>query len=262
VIDLPTSLLPALEDLARRAGEVILDVYHSDFAVERKDDNSPVTEADRRAEAVILPELARLMPGIPAIAEEEAAAGRLPQIGKGPFWLIDPLDGTKEFVKRNGEFTVNIGLISGGIPVAGVVFAPATGLMWSAAGEGTATAIGADGHRRPIACRKPPARGAVVLTSRSHRSPERLETWMAALVEPVRDFSGSSLKFCRVAEGSADFYPRFGPTSEWDTAAGHAVLLAAGGEIVTFDGAPLPYGKATFLNPDFLARARAEYRRA
>ena len=255
--DLPVSLLPALEDLARRAGDVVMEIYNSDFAVETKGDSSPVTEADRRAEAVILPGLASLMPGIPAVAEEEAAAGRLPHIGNGPFWLIDPVDGTKEFIKRNGEFTVNIGLISGGIPVAGVVFSPALGLMWSAIGPGTATKVDAQGQRAPIACRIPPASGAVVLTSRSHRSPEELEQWMAALTEPVRDFSGSSLKFCRVAEGSADFYPRFGPTSEWDIAAGHAVLNAAGGEIVTFDDKPMPYGKhPTFLNPNFLARAR------
>ncbi|MDA8229827.1 MAG: 3'(2'),5'-bisphosphate nucleotidase CysQ [Magnetospirillum sp.] len=255
-LEQPLSLLPALEDLARRAGSVILDVYHADFSVERKRDDSPVTEADRQAEAVILAGLASLTPGIPVVAEEEVAAGRIPDVENRPFWLVDPLDGTKEFVKRNGEFTVNIGLIVGDVPVAGVVLAPALGQMWSAAGPGTAAAVEADGSRRPIACRRPPATSAVVLTSRSHNEPDALRAWMAPLAEPVLEFSGSSLKFCRVAEGSADYYPRFGPTNEWDVAAAHAVLLAAGGELVTFDGAPLGYRKPRFRNPDYLARAR------
>ncbi|MGE5547904.1 MAG: 3'(2'),5'-bisphosphate nucleotidase CysQ [Solirubrobacterales bacterium] len=251
----PASLIAALEDVARQAGAIILDIYNSDFAVERKGDDSPVTEADRRAEAVILPRLAELTPAIPVVAEEEAAAGRIPQIGD-TFWLVDPLDGTKEFVKRNGEFTVNIGLISGGVPVAGVVYAPVLDLMWSGA-DRTATKVGADGVRHPIACRPVPATGAVVLDSRSHRAPAELEEFVARLPGATVDFAGSSLKFCRVAEGSADFYPRFGPTCEWDVAAGHAVLAAAGGEVVTLDERPFPYGKAPrFLNPGFLARAR------
>ena len=249
------SLLPALEDLARRAGAVVLDIYHGDFAVETKADDSPVTEADRRAEALILPGLAALLPGVPAIAEEEMSAGRITDIGGGCFWLIDPVDGTKEFIKRNGEFTVNIALIADGRPVAGVVLAPALGLLWSGASPGSASAVDAEGTRRKISCRKPPASGAVVLTSRSHRAPEALSRWMAGLDRPVLDFAGSSLKLCRVAEGAADFYPRFGPTSEWDVAAGHAVLLAAGGELVDFAGKPLAYAKPNFLNPDFLARA-------
>jgi len=248
-------LLPALEDMARQAAAAILDVYGRDFAVDHKGDDSPVTDADRRAEAIILAGLAALTPGVPVVAEEEVAAGRIPDIGTGPFWLVDPLDGTKEFVKRNGEFTVNIGLIQSGIPAAGVVLQPTLGLLWSGAGPGTASAVGADGMRRPIACRRPPATGAVVVTSRSHRDPARMAAWMAPLAEPILDFAGSSLKFCRVAEGSADFYPRFGPTSEWDVAAAHAVLLAAGGEVVTFDGIPLAYAKPNFRNPDFLARA-------
>ena len=251
----PAALLPALEDLARRAGAVILEVYHSDFAVERKDDASPVTEADRRAEALILPGLAALLPGVPAVAEEEAAAGRIPAVGGNPFWLVDPLDGTKEFVKRNGEFTVNIALVVAGVPVAGVVYAPVPDRMWSGAAGAGASVVDGQGRRHAIACRPVPETGAVVLTSRSHRNPAALEAWMAPLPAAVLDFAGSSLKFCRVAEGSADFYPRFGPTNEWDTAAGHAVLLAAGGEVVTFAGAPLGYGKVGFGNPDFLARA-------
>lgn len=250
-----TRLLPTLEDIARAAGAVIMDVYAGEFAVDRKEDASPVTEADRRAEAVILPRLADLLPGVPVVAEEEAAAGRIPAVGDC-FWLVDPLDGTKEFIKRNGEFTVNIGLIRDGVPVAGVVLAPALGLLWSGA-AGRASMVDAGGGRRAIACRPVPGQGAVVVTSRSHRDPEAMDAWIADLPGASLSFAGSSLKFCRVAEGAADFYPRFGPTCEWDTAAGHAVVLAAGGEVVTFDGRPLAYGKPGFLNPDFLVRRRA-----
>jgi len=249
-------LLAPLEDLARQAGAVIMEVYESDFTVRDKDDASPVTEADEKAEAVILPGLAALTPGVPVVAEESVAAGRIPEIGAGPFWLVDPVDGTKEFIKRNGEFTVNIGLIRDGIPVLGVVLAPARGVLWSGTG---ATAFKEDAQgRRSIACRPIPSLGAVVMTSRSHREPEALDKWMAQFPGASLDFAGSSLKFCLVAEGAADLYPRFGPTSEWDTAAASAVLLAAGGTVTTFDGAPLDYGKTPkFRNPDFIARGKA-----
>jgi 3'(2'), 5'-bisphosphate nucleotidase len=250
----PAALLPDLERLARLAGTAIMEVYATDFAVERKGDDSPVTEADQKAEALILPGLRALTPDIPIVAEEEAAAGRIPTVN-GTFWLVDPLDGTKEFIKKNGEFTVNIGLILHGVPVAGVVYAPAQAVLWAGAG-GKAWRENAQG-RTAIACRPVPATGAVVLDSRSHRAPERLTAFLAQLQAPRLENAGSSLKFCKVAEGSADFYPRFGPTSEWDTAAGHAVLRAAGGEVVTWDGAPLAYGKDRFLNTDFLARAKA-----
>jgi len=246
----------ALEALARQAGNAILDIYASDFAVRRKADASPLTEADERAEAIILPGLRALAPAIPIIAEEEAAAGRLPDIGTGPFWLVDPLDGTKEFIKRNGEFTVNIALIAERRPIAGVVLAPAQGVSWSAAG-GRAERVDAQGVRTPIGGRAVPAHGARVVTSRSHNNPEALAAWMAPYPGAELTFAGSSLKFCVLAEGTADFYPRFGPTCEWDTGAGHAVLLAAGGTVETFDGQPLTYGKPRFLNPDFIARARA-----
>ena len=250
-----SSHLPELELLARRAGDVIMDVYAQDFAIQKKTDNSPVTEADQRAEAIILPELARLTPGIPIVAEEEAAAGRLPTLTDGTFWLVDPLDGTKEFIKRNGEFTVNIGLIENGVPALGVVFAPAQSRLWSGAGPGTASVVDENGRRSPISCRTAPKSGAVVVTSRSHNESQSLANWIAALDNPTIDYAGSSLKFCRVAEGVADFYPRFGPTCEWDIAAAHAVLLSAGGELISFDGQPIQYGKPKFLNSDFLARA-------
>ncbi len=252
---LPVSL-SAIEALARRAGAVILDIYGGDFTVEHKRDRSPVTRADREAEAVILAGLAELAPHIPAVAEEEMAAGRRPDIADGPFWLVDPLDGTKEFVKRNGEFTVNIGLIQEGRPAMGVVLAPVIGRMWSAAGAGTATLSEKDGARRAIACRPPPPRGAVVMASRSHNDERAMARWLRSLTDPVVEQAGSSIKFCRVADGTADFYPRFGPTNEWDVAAAHAVLLAAGGELVTLDGEPLAYGKPDFRNPGVLARAQ------
>ncbi len=249
------SLLPALEELARRAGAAIMEIYAHDFDVRRKGDQSPVTAADERAEALILPGLRALTPDIPIVAEEEAAAGRIPKVGRGPFWLVDPLDGTKEFIKRNGEFTVNIGLIADGVPAAGVVLAPAMGVLWSGA-CGRAFRVDATGERRAIRCRALPACGAVVLTSRSHNNPEALKTWMEQFPGSTLDFAGSSLKFCKVAEGSADLYPRFGPTCEWDTAAASAVLLAAGGRVETFDGVPLAYAKPDFRNPDFIARAQ------
>lgn len=246
-------LLPALEDLARQAGASIMDIYAEDFAVRHKADSSPVTEADLRAEAIILPGLAALTPDFAIVAEEQVAAGRAPVLGDRPFWLVDPLDGTKEFVRRNGEFTVNIGLIDGGLPVAGVVLAPVAGVLWSGA-DGRAFRVDADGRRQTIACRPRPARGVRIVTSRSHNQPELLTQWIARFDAPDLDFAGSSLKLCRVAEGSADLYPRFGPTCEWDIAAAHAVLRAAGGTVETFDGVPLAYAKPEFLNPDFVAR--------
>ncbi|HLO79189.1 MAG TPA: 3'(2'),5'-bisphosphate nucleotidase CysQ [Magnetospirillum sp.] len=249
----PAALLPELERLARLAGAAIMQVYATDFSVERKGDDSPVTEADQKAEALILPGLRAATPHIPIVAEEEAAAGRIPDVGD-TFWLVDPLDGTKEFIKKNGEFTVNIGLIANGRPVVGVVYAPALNILW--AGVGNTAWRQDDAGRVAISCRQPPPRGAVVLDSRSHRAPERLTAFLAELPEARLENAGSSLKFCKVADASADFYPRFGPTSEWDTAAGHAVLSAAGGEVVTWDGKPLAYGKPQFRNTDFLARAR------
>mgnify|MGYP001809719504 CR=1 FL=1 len=246
------ALLPRLEEAARSAGAVIMDVYAHDFAVKFKGENDPVTAADSLAEAVILPILRELTPHIPIVAEEEAAAGRIPNVG-AHFWLVDPLDGTKEFVKKNGEFTVNIGLIEHGIPTIGIVYAPALDVMWAGT-DGQAWRQDRQG-RRTITCRKVPAEGAVVLDSRSHRAADKMEAFMATLAGGKVENAGSSLKFCRIAEGSADYYPRFGPTCEWDTGAAHAVLLAAGGDVVTWDDKPLGYGKAKFLNPDFLARA-------
>ena len=252
------TLLEPVRALALEAGHLILGVYHSDFAVRAKDDRSPVTAADEVAERAILAGLRRLTPDLPIVAEEEAAAGRIPVVGAGPFWLVDPLDGTKEFIKRNGEFTVNIALVVAGRPVLGVVHAPVPGKTWVGATLGGAVARldQPDQPGRAIAARLPPDEGLTVIASRSHNDPAALASWLAGRRVAAETSAGSSLKFCLVAEGLADLYPRFGRTMEWDTAAGHAVLLAAGGQVTTLDGAPLLYGKAGFENPHFVARGR------
>ncbi|WP_414635680.1 3'(2'),5'-bisphosphate nucleotidase CysQ [Aromatoleum sp.] len=250
---LRAELLEAVMRIAREAGEVVMAVYETDFAVRGKDDASPVTEADERAEAVILAGLAGLTPEIPVVAEEAVAAGRIPQVSER-FWLVDPLDGTKEFIKRNGEFTVNIALIEHGEPVLGVVLAPALGLLY-----GGASGIGAfveDGQgRRTISCRQPPAEGLTVVASRSHGDAAALDAFLAGRKVANLVGAGSSLKLCRVAAGEADLYPRLGRTMEWDIAAGHAVLSAAGGTVKTLEGAALRYGKPGFDNPHFVASA-------
>jgi 3'(2'), 5'-bisphosphate nucleotidase len=246
-------LLPEIVALAERAGAVILEHYHGQVTVRAKADASPVTAADEAAEALILRHLAELTPEIPVVAEETVASGHVPNIEAGPFWLVDPLDGTKEFLSRNGEFTVNIALIQAREPVLGVVLAPARGQTWWGARGNGAVARDADGGTRAIAVRKAPAGGLVAIASRSHRDPET-EAFLdqAGVAECIS--AGSSLKFCLVAEGKADLYPRFGRTMEWDVAAGHAVLSAAGGRVTTRDGAPFRYRKPGFENPAFIAR--------
>lgn len=254
------ALAEALGETARQAGAAIMDIYHSDFAVQTKDDKSPVTAADAAGEKIILADLLRLTPDVPVVAEESAAEGKIPDIGDGPFWLVDPLDGTKEFIKRNGEFTVNIGLIVNQRPLLGVVFAPALDTLYLGWGEGDARQCWRvkDGQRQAISCRVPGPEGVVVLASRSHATSEALQDYLKGTKVASVTNAGSSLKFCRVAEGEADLYPRFGPTCEWDTAAAHAVLLAAGGDVVQADGSAFVYGKApTFLNPFFIAKGAA-----
>jgi len=246
-------LLPEIVALADRAGAVILEHYHGDVAVRAKADASPVTAADEAAEAVILARLAELTPEIPVVAEETVASGRVPELDEGPFWLVDPLDGTKEFLSRNGEFTVNIALIEGRLPILGVVQAPARARAWWGARGRGASARDAGGNARTIAVRKAPAGGIVAIASRSHRDAETQAFLdQAGVAECIS--AGSSLKFCLVAEGKADLYPRFGRTMEWDVAAGHAVLAAAGGRVTTRDGAPFLYRKPGFGNPPFIAR--------
>ena len=243
-------LLPELRAIARRAGAAIIDVYHHDFAVTAKDDKSPVTEADLRSERIILDGLRALTPAIPVIAEEETAAGRVPP-HRESFWLVDPLDGTKEFVKRNGQFTVNIGLIEGGRPVMGVLYAPVADKLYLAA-DGQATLEGG-GMVRSLRCRKPSREGLVILASASHRDADQFDHYITRF--PVAEIrrSGSALKYGILAEGEADLYPRFGRMMEWDTAAGHAILDAAGGCLTLPDGSPLAYGKPGFVNPPVVA---------
>ncbi|MFL5335064.1 MAG: 3'(2'),5'-bisphosphate nucleotidase CysQ [Geminicoccaceae bacterium] len=248
----PVLLLPRVLAIAEEAGAVILRHYREGTTVTTKADASPVTAADEAGEAIILAGLRELTPNLPIVAEEAVARGEVPDVGDGLFWLVDPLDGTKEFISGNGEFTVNVGLIDQRRPVLGVVLAPARGLAWwGASGQGASRREG--DLVRPIAVRQRPQVGSIAVASRSHRD-AATDAWLAE--EKIVDTlsAGSSLKFCLVAEGKADVYPRFGPTMEWDTAAGDAVLRAAGGRVQTTDGAPFLYRKPGFRNPGFIAR--------
>ena len=252
-------LQAVLRLIAERAGQVIMAHYAEGATIEvrAKDDASSVTEADEAAEAFILQALETVTPQIPVVAEEAMAAGSPPDISGGLFWLVDPLDGTKEFLARNGEFTVNIALIQDGEPVAGVVHAPAMAMTWAGAGAGGATYAEADQPPIGITARRPPEDGLVVVASRRHGATKDLDRFLADYDVAEQVEAGSSLKFCLIASGKADLYPRFGRTMEWDTAAGHAVLLAAGGSVTRADdGAPLRYAKPGFENPHFIARGR------
>jgi 3'(2'), 5'-bisphosphate nucleotidase len=241
-----TALLDLALAAARHAGTEILRVYAGEFEVAQKADLSPVTEADHAAHRIIHAALAPT--GIPIVSEEAALPADAPE----RFWVVDPLDGTKEFVARRGEFSVNIALVEGRRPILGVVYAPVSGVAYAAVG-GRATRDGA-----PIQTRVAP-QALVVVHSRSHTVSPKLDAWLAAQRVAVaeRIVAGSAIKFGLVAEGVADLYPRLGPTCEWDTAAGQAVLEAAGGSVTDLDGAPLLYGKPGFLNTGFVARGRA-----
>lgn len=258
---IPSPDMLILLRLARAAAREIMAIYGSDFAVRDKADLSPVTEADEKAEKVILAGLHENFPDVPVVAEEQAAAGVVPVTAED-FFLVDPLDGTKEFLSRNGEFTVNIARIRDGKPVMGVVYAPATNaLYWGEQGTAAHAEFGLDdaiGKATWKACRvrQAPDTGLTVIASRSHRDAET-DAYLATVKVAKLISAGSSLKFCRVACGSADLYPRFGRTMEWDTAAGQAVLEAAGGRVMEVDGTPLRYGKRQrgFDNPAFIASA-------
>jgi 3'(2'), 5'-bisphosphate nucleotidase len=255
-------LLQGLAEAAVAAGAAIMAIYDSDFAVEMKSDSSPVTAADAAGEAVILEALAKLAPDIPVVAEEEAAAGRIPDT-QGNFFLVDPLDGTKEFINRNGDFTVNIALIEDYAPTLGVVFTPVEGRLFAGdvlAGEAWSAIVdahGAIGARRPLRIRDAPAGGLAAVASRSHNSPAT-EAYLDRFDVASRISRGSSLKICMVACGEADLYPRLAPTMEWDIAAGDAVLRAAGGMLSGPDGDPMRYGKPRFFNPGFVAAGDVE----
>lgn len=243
-------LLDDMAEAAHEAGEAILQVVRRGFEIETKGDSSPVTEADRAAELIILAALARAAPGVPVIAEEEVAAGRIPAHDDF-YFLVDPLDGTKEFVRGGDDYTVNIGLVERGIPKLGVVYAPATGrLHGGSVGEG---AWLADGSTRQSIQTRLKGEQLTAVASKSHLNQATIDYLEAAVGTCTYVAIGSSLKFCIVAEGLADIYPRASPTSEWDTAAGHAVLLAAGGLVDAPDGTPLRYGKPAFLNRAFVA---------
>lgn len=250
----PAELLHPVFDIALEAGRRIMAVYRSaDFGVTHKDDASPLTQADLAAHRCIVEALARLTPDTPILSEEAADIGFDVRSRWSRYWLVDPLDGTKEFIKRNGDFTVNIALIENGIPVLGVVHLPAYDDTYIATRAGVFAQYGGTGKAIQISCRTPPKDGLSAVASKNHMT-EETETYLAGL--PIKECinAGSSLKFCRVAEGRADVYPRFGPTMEWDTAAGHAVLMYAGGEVITENGRPLLYGKPEFRNPNFIAR--------
>ncbi|TIP57355.1 MAG: 3'(2'),5'-bisphosphate nucleotidase CysQ [Mesorhizobium sp.] len=258
------AMLGLFERLALAAGREVMRVFNAGCAVDQKSDSSPVTEADRQSEKIILAGLRAAFPDIPCVAEEEASAGIVPPDLDDAFFLVDPLDGTKEFVNRRTDFTVNIALVRHGVPEIGVVFAPCTGRFFSGR-PGRAEAIDINGDyqiigRRPISVRAGVA-PLTVVASRSHNTPETeayIRTVGAAEIVSV----GSSLKFCLVASAEADVYPRFGRTMEWDTAAGDAVLRAAGGITRTLDGQPLAYGKRNqsddvdFANPHFIASGK------
>jgi len=249
----PQTLLADLCAIARAAGDAILEVYGRDFAVRLKDDRSPLTEADEVSHRIIGERLRLLDASVPLLSEESAPADLAQRRGWSRFWLVDPLDGTKEFVKRNGEFTVNIALVDAQRAVLGVVLAPALSrLYYGAVGVGAWCQIGTDAART-IRVQAPAAQPPRVVGSRSHPSGE-LADYLAGLGPHEITPMGSSLKICLVAEGAADVYPRLGPTSEWDTAAAQAILESAGGRMMDRVGQPLRYNtKDDLLNPHFLA---------
>jgi 3'(2'), 5'-bisphosphate nucleotidase len=252
VLNIALGDIDKLRAVAKRAGREILKVYNTAFAVATKADDSPVTAADHAAERLILEAIrAEITDAFPVVGEEAFAAGAIPEVAGRPFWLVDPLDGTKEFVRRNGEFTVNIALIEAGKPALGVVHAPVLGATFWGSRHGSFAEDG--GRTRQIHCRNAPAKGLTALISRHHAMPEE-ETYLARYAIANKIVAGSSLKFCRIAEGKGDIYPRFGRTKEWDTAAGHAVLMCAGGSVADLDGRELGYGKPGFDNPSFVAK--------
>jgi len=254
-------LIDALAAASVEAGAAILVVRRGGVSVEKKADASPVTEADRAAERVIAGRLAEVAPRIPMIGEEAAYEGNIPDIGR-EFFLVDPLDGTREFVKGGSDFTVNIGLVRDGVPALGVIFVPVSGDLYAGVvGAGAWRAEVKDGlvgPRRPMQVRTPPAGPVDVVASRSHRNRET-DAYIARFDVARLVAAGSSVKFCVLAAGEADLYPRMGPTMQWDTAAGEAILRAAGGSVVTTEGRPLFYGRGpapgpeAFRNPSFIA---------
>ena len=249
----------AFSRAASAAGATIMEIYGRAYSVMAKSDASPLTEADEAAESILIAAVERLLPGVPIVAEESVAQNGLPDVWGHEFVLIDPLDGTKEFISRNGEFTVNIALVCDSRPVAGCVYAPAINKLFLGGQHAGVTSLRpgdsfTTSDIMPISTRPYPAEGLTAVMSRSHADTDTLA--FIDRVSPTRlRNAGSSIKFCLIAEGEADVYPRFGPTMEWDTAAGHAVLAAAGGAVFTPEGMPLTYGKTErgFKNDAFIA---------
>lgn len=255
----PGALCNMVRRIAVDAGAIVLK-YFDDIdssQVEAKADGSPVSLADREAEAFIQLSLEKMLPGVPVVGEEAAELGRLPDLnGHEYFWLVDALDGTKEFISGGEDFTVNIALVHKGVPIMGVVFVPAAGILYAGHGEGTAVRWNEETDKdKSISVRQAPAGGLTVVASMRHGDQERLDKFLDSFKVNKVLKRGSSLKICAIAEGKADIYPRLGLTCEWDTAAGHGVLLSAGGVLTTLEGAELSYGGADpkFLNPEFVA---------
>jgi len=244
----------ALIPVVIAAGEIELEYFRHGAEVTDKLDGSPVTLADQEAEKLIAEKLHALFPGIPMVGEESVASGTIPDISGGTFWLVDPLDGTKEFITGSGDFTVNIALLKNFIPVMGIIYTPVANELYFGA-DGEAFMRLQDKPEQKISVRETPAGGMTVMASKRHGDTARLEDLLRGKKVAQMINRGSSLKFCSIAAGQADFYPRLGPTCEWDTAAGDAILRAAGGHVTTLDGQPLAYGKTgrKFLNPEFLA---------
>lgn len=250
-----TELLPDIVDISLQAGKAIMQVYATDFAVEQKDDRSPLTEADMAAHNIIVGGLEKVTPDIPVLSEESADIPFGIRQQWKTYWLVDPLDGTREFVKRNGEFTVNIALIEDHQPIMGVIYAPVLDTTYAACKAQGAWKQQGGQAKENIKVRPYPQSMPMVAGSRSHRG-DSLKGFLERLGPHELISMGSSLKTCLVAEGTADIYPRFGPTSEWDTGAAQAIVEAAGGVLTTLDLKPLRYNtKASLLNPEFLVIA-------
>lgn len=251
-------MLRKITEIAINAGEAVMKVYARDFSVDYKEDASPLTEADKASHEVIDAGLRKIAPDIPIISEEGARIPYAERKSYRSFWLVDPLDGTKEFIKRNGEFTVNIALIEDNSPVLGVIYVPVKGILYyGEKGKGAFRQVRGESPVRLERTLLPVGSSVRALVSRSHPSPE-VEALLKAYNVVSSVEAGSSLKFCLVADGSADLYPRIGPTSEWDTAAGHAIAEAAGCFVTMPDGAPLAYNKESLLNPGFVVSAVAK----
>ncbi len=249
-----------IEALAVEVGEVIMRYWRAPVEITHKADGSPVTEADHAAEEIIVDALRQMTPGIPIIAEEAYTLAitnnrSTPNVSEGRFWLIDALDGTQEFIKHNEDFTVNIALINHNEPAMGVIYHPVSGTIYSGTTVGTATRVRKDGQRSNLIASMSDASLRIV-SSQSYGNEIQLAKYLAGRQILEHRHRPSSIKFCEIAEGRADLYPRFGPSREWDTAAGHAIVYAAGGSVTTSAGLPLMYGKEGFLNSDFVARAR------